>query len=228
MPDSHALDRTSNPTVAKLLAVDAELAVQEAELFSHLESVREKQRSLQTVINLFLDADTPAPAPPKEPAQTRPVETEKEPEPMSEDLAALPLETSRESATAEAEARVASDIQPNEDPKKGISSTRRNKTTRATPPQATKKTSEWQEYVREEFGKASLAAAVSSVLQRQADAAWEVSAIMGAIFVDKLPQEAGDIAHRRVRNILSEGVRKNEWYRGQLGQYSLSKAAVVS
>ena len=217
MADSHTFDQTFNPTVAKLLEVNSELAMQEAELLSQLEFVQEKRRSLKTVINLFSGTDTPGAALPKEP---------QEPEPGSEDLAAPPPVTSSEPAPAGLEAKVAPNIQPKGDSKKALSSTRTNKTTRATFPQATKRTSEWQEYVREEFGKASLAAAVASVLQRQADSVWEVPAIMDAIFVDELPQEAENIARRRVTNILSEGIRKNEWYRSRQGQYSLSRAAI--
>ncbi len=34
-----------------------------------------------------------------------------------------------------------------------------------------------------------------------------------------------DKARRQVTNILSDGARKNKWYRGQLGYYSMSKAS---
>ena len=67
--------------------------------------------------------------------------------------------------------------------------------------------------------------AVYAVLQHQADAVLEIPAIMNAIFADKLPQEVGNKARRQVTNILSNGALKNKWYRGQPGQYSISKVA---
>ena len=50
-------DTISDPTVAKLLEVDSDLADQEALLLAQLESIGEKRRSLKTVIDLFGDAD---------------------------------------------------------------------------------------------------------------------------------------------------------------------------
>ena len=41
---------TSNPTVAKLLEVDALLATTEVELSAQLQSIQEKRHSLKTVI----------------------------------------------------------------------------------------------------------------------------------------------------------------------------------
>ena len=230
MPDKNS-DQPFNATLAKLIEVDSELAVQEAGLLSQLESAQEKRRSLRTVISLFTEADTPAIAPTDETAQESLPESAKEPEPISEDLSAPALETSIEPATAE-EADAVPDVESNEASeakRKTRPSIKRNKNTKVThPPKGNKKTSGWQDYVREEFGDASLSEAVSSVLHRQADAVWEIPTIIDIIFVEELPQEVGNRARRRVTNILSEGVRKKEWYRGQLGYYSMSRAAVES
>ena len=49
---------SSNPTVAKLLEADADLAATEVELNAQLQSIYEKRHSLKTVINMFAPVDT--------------------------------------------------------------------------------------------------------------------------------------------------------------------------
>ena len=217
---------TSNSTIAKLLEVDSELVVQEGELLSQLESVQEKRRSLKTVLCLFAGAGTPAIVPTAESAQATSTEKGKEPKSSGENLAVLPMETSKESATAEVETELVPDAQLNAIKKKAPASTRSNKTTKVTPATKTaKRTSGWQEYVREEFSNTSLPEAVALVLKHQADAVLEIPTIVNAIFVDEIPKEIGRQARRQVSNILSNGAMNNKWYRGQLGSYSISKAA---
>ncbi len=224
MADSQGFKQTSNSPLTKLLEVDSELAVTEAELLSQLESVQEKRRSLKTVISMFTKADTPATAPVKEPAQTPPAETGKELEPGGENLAALPVETSRATATAESGTEAAADTESIGAKKTALSPITRNKTTKFRQiTKAAKRSSVWQQYVREEFSNASLSEAVYLVLQREADKVFEIPAIVNAIFVDDLPTQVGSKARRQVTNILSEGARKNKWYRGQIGYYSMSK-----
>jgi len=53
VPNSQDFDQSANSTLTKLLEVDAQLAAQEAELLSQLESVQEKRQSLKTVVSLF-------------------------------------------------------------------------------------------------------------------------------------------------------------------------------
>jgi len=77
-------------------------------------------------------------------------------------------------------------------------------------------------YVREEFSN-TLPSAVYAVLKREAERVFEIPG--HELFVDDLPTEAGNKARRQVTNILSNGARMNKWYRGQLGSYSMSKAA---
>ncbi len=226
VPDSQYFDWTSNSTVAKLLEVDCELAVTEAELLSQLESVQSKRRSLKTVLSLFPESGTPATLLLEEPAQIS-VETEQSLEPVDEELAASPLEASREPATADVETKAAPDIDSNRARKGSNSSTRSNKTTKLKPATKTaKRTSGWQEYVREEFSHTSLPEVVALVLKRQADAVLEIPTVVNAIFVEEMPQEARRQARRQVTNILGNGVLKGKWYRGQLGSYSMSRAAV--
>ena len=79
--------------------------------------------------------------------------------------------------------------------------------------------------MREEFSLSSLPEAVYSVLQRSFDQVFEIPALMNTIFVDSLPTEIASKVRRQITNILSEGARKNKWYRDQLGRYSMSRAA---
>ena len=198
MQNPQDFDQSANSTLTKLLEVDSQLAVQEAGLLSQLKSVQEKRQSLQTVVSLFTPLDTPATAPISSPTQTPPVKTGREPEPVGFDLA-----------------------------KKTVPSTvRRNQTTKFTrPTKATKTASGWQQYVRQEFSHISLPSAVSLVLQREAEQVFDIPAVVETIFEDELPAEAESKARRQVTNILSDGARKKKWYRGQLGSYSMSKAA---
>ena len=226
MPDFQDSDQTSNSTLTKLLEVDSELAIQEGELLSELKSVQEKRRSLKIVLSLFSEADTQKTVPIEEPVQTDVAEIGNEVEPVDSDLASPALETSPEIATAQAETEAASDTESNGAKTTVSYPNRRNKTTKFTRPlKVTKKASGWQQYVRDEFRNASLSDAVSLVLQRQFDQVFAIPAIVNSIFVDELPQEVGNKARRQVTNILSEGARKNKWYRGQLGYYSMSRAA---
>ena len=55
--------QASDPTVAKLLEVDADLAATEVELTFQLQSIQEKRYSLKNVINLFPPVDNAIPTP---------------------------------------------------------------------------------------------------------------------------------------------------------------------
>ena len=226
MADSHDFDQTSDSTLTKLLEVDSELAVQERELLSQLESIQEKRKSLKTVVSLFTEVDTPATAQIEELAQIPPAETNEELETDGDDSVEPPLETSRATTTAELQIEAASNIQPNGTKSTSSSPMRGNKSTKATRPTKTAiRSLGWQDYLRETFSNASLPEAVASVLQRQANEVLEIPTIVNTIFVDELPKEVGYKARRQVTNILSDGARKNKWYRGQIGYYSMSKAA---
>jgi hypothetical protein len=208
--------------LTKLLEIDLELTVQEAELMVQLEGVQEKRRSLKSVINMFTPADTPAIAPPKEPIEAPPAETSRESKPVTEELAAPPLESS--TVTYTADSKIAAALDTEFKGAKTTPSTRRNKTTKTTTKVA-KKAPGWQKYMRGEFGKVSLPEAVSTVLKRQPDQVFEIPAIVNAIFTNELPMQPRSNVRRQITNILSEGVKDNKWYRGKSGYYSISKAA---
>ena len=63
-------------------------------------------------------------------------------------------------------------------------------------------------------------------MQQQPKQVLDIAAIVNAIFVDEIPREVRSKARERVSNVLSVGVKKEKWYRGEAGSYSMSKAAV--
>ena len=112
--------------------------------------------------------------------------------------------------------------------KKNPSSTTSKSNKKSAPTkEASKEVDTWQQYVKEDFSNASLAEAVAEVMQQQQKQVLEITAILDAIFAQEMPQELRSKARERVSNVLSVGVKKGKWYRGQAGRYSMSKAAVV-
>jgi hypothetical protein len=222
--DSQRFNQTSDPTLAKLLEVDSQLAAQEAKLSAKLQDIQEKSTSLKTVISLFTPADAPATVTVEEPTEALSTETLREPEPIAKELA-TPQETAKGNGTVQPQMPAMPDTQLQE-AKKTPSSVRTKQNSKSAPLRKTaRKTEGWQQYLREEFDQTALSEAVTKVLQRQLDTVLEIPAIVDVIFVDEIPQAARTKARRQITNILSEGVRKNKWYRGQPGGYSMSKAA---
>jgi len=223
--DSQRFDQASDPMLAKLLEVDSQLAAQEAELSAKLQDIQDKRRSLKTVISMFTLTDTPIATLAEKPVQTPAVEPDSEPEPMTEDLATLQLETPRTTASAESNNQVVPENQ-SQKAKNFPSSASKKQTKKPTQAMKTaRKTENWQDYLREEFNQATLPEAVSKVLQRQPEQVLEIPVLVDAIFMDETPQAARTKARRQITNILSEGARKSKWYRAQPGSYSMSKAA---
>ena len=263
-------DTISDPTVAKLLEVDSDLAHQEALLLAQLESIGEKRRSLKIVIDLFGDADTTTAeesalavaasngisvqiqsansvvdstesvSPLDEtvadaelenspvftaPDQTSIVESEPDSMPLkapsakkTKQPAAKKTATKTDPTTTE-QTLSAEDTQSSK--AKSVSSA--SKTKQPTAAKKTAKTSgRWQDYLREEFSNSALSEAVGQVLQRQPEEVLETAAIIDAIFVDNLTKGVRNTARERIANVLSDGVRKNKWYRAEAGSYSMS------
>ena len=175
---------------------------------------------------MFATADEVSAAPIESPAPPPPAKTDGQLEPVSKTSSAPSLEIFKTSTTTEVEIEGLPNPQPNGGKKKASSPAEGNKNTQVKrPTKVAHKGSGWQDYMRDEFRQSSLPEAVYSVLQREVDKVFEISALVNAIFVDELPLELESKVRRQATNILSEGARKNKWYRGQLGQYSMSKAA---
>ncbi len=207
---------TSNSIVAKLLEVDADLAMTEAQLAAQLQSIQEKRHSLKNVISLFPPVD----------AASTPVVT---PKPVVEKQAEPPVP---EVATPELEDTTidTSETAPSaqkQQGKKNPSSTTSNSHKKSSPTkEASKEADTWQQYVKEDFINASLAEAVAEVMQQHLEQVLEITTILDALFVEEIPKELRSKARERVSNVLSVGAKKGKWYRGLAGKYSMSSAAV--
>ena len=80
--------------------------------------------------------------------------------------------------------------------------------------------------MKDEFSNASLSEAVSEVMQQHSKQILEITAIIDAIFTDEIPKQIRSTVRERVSNVLSVGAKNGKWYRGQLGKYSMTQAAV--
>jgi hypothetical protein len=218
---------TSNPTVAKLLEIDADLARQEVELSAQLQSIQEKRHSLRTVIDLFAPTHTATATPAQIPAAPEQAEViAQQVEPIAEDVATSELDSPKTDTTADVKNPAVPDTQKQQ-AQKNSSFTSKKQSAKSVP---TKKTSSeletWQQYLRDEFSNATLSQAVSEVMQQHSGQVLEIAAIVDAIFVDEIPQGVRTKARERVSNVLSVGVKKEKWYRGEAGSYSMSKGAI--
>ena len=214
-----SISPTSNSIVAKLLEVDADLAVTEVELAAQLQSIQEKRHSLKNVISLF-------PTGIEDTAASTPVVT---PTPVAKKQAELPVP---EVVTPELEdtpidATEAVPQSQKQQGKKNISSSTSKSNKKSAPTkEASKEADTWQQYLKEDFINASLAEAVAEVMQQHLEQVLEITTILDALFVEEIPKELRTKARERVSNVLSVGAKKGKWYRGLAGKYSMSSAAV--
>lgn len=214
MQNSSLSSPTSNPIVAKLLEVDADLAATEVELTLQLQSIQEKRHSLKNVIGLFSPVDTAPPTP------VAPVVEEQAQPPV-------PEVTTPELEDTTVDTTEAASSPQKQQGKKNLSSTTSKSNKKSAPTkEASKQADTWQQYVKEDFIDASLAEAVAKVMQQQEQQVLEITAILDAIFVEEIPKELRTKARERVSNVLSVGAKKGKWYRGLAGKYSMSSAAV--
>ncbi len=201
----------SDPTVAKLLEVDAGLAATEVELTLQLQSIGEKRHSLKNVISLFPPVDNAIPTP---------VAT---PTPVVEDVADITEAATPELDEVTTETTEAAPQPPKRQGKRNLSTKSDKPSKKAAP---AKEVAIWQQYLRDEFITDNLSVAVFDVMQQQPEQVLEITAILDAIFVAETPKDVRSTARERVSNVLSVGAKKGKWYRGKLGKYSMSKAAV--
>ena len=230
MQNSSLSSPTSNPTVAKLLEVDADLAATEVKLTLQLQSIQEKRRSLKNVIDMFAPGDdanaesvvTPANSPVTQ-AETENAEVEAEPTAL--EVTSKELDGAKTDTSADAQVSVKGAKRQTKTNSSPDSSKPAKKSAPAKKPSQQADT--WQQYVKDEFSNAPLAEVVAQVMQQQKGQVLEITTIIDAIFTNEIPKELRSTARERVSNVLSVGTKSGKWYRGQLGKYSMSKAAVV-
>ena len=217
MQNSSISSPTSNSIVAKLLEIDADLAAQEVELAAQLQSIQEKRHSLKNVISLFPPGDTAVPTPV---VILTPV-VEEQAEPPVPEVAIPELEDTTVDTT-----EAAPSTQKRQGKKNPSSTTSKSNKKSAPTKEASKEADTWQQYIKEDFSNASLAEAVSEVMQQHLEQVLEITTILDALFVQEIPKEIRSKARERVSNVLSVGAKKGKWYRGLAGKYSTSRAAV--
>ena len=208
----------SNPTVAKLLEADAQLAAQEVELNAQIQSIQEKRHSLKTVINMFAPVGT---------ANNTLVTTlvaEEQRQPTVPDVT-LP-ESNGAVTDNTAETPTASTPSKRQAKKNSSSATSKQSKKSAPIKESSQQADTWQQCVKDEFYGATLSEAVAEVMQQHSGELLETATIIDAIFANDIPKEVRRTVRSRVSNVLSVGAKSGKWYRGQLGKYSMSKAAI--
>ncbi len=223
---------SSNPAIAKLLEAEADLAAQEIELSAQLLSIQEKRHSLKTVIDMFAPGDTAATVPVATSVQPPEAVTVQQAEsnpptqsPVIQDVTNPELNGANID-TAEAETPTASTPQKQKAKKNSSSASSKQSQKSAPNKKSSKAPDTWQQYVKGEFNGATLAEAVAQVMQQHSKKVLEIATIIDAIFTNDIPKEVKSTARERVSNVLSVGARNGKWYRGKLGKYSVSQAAV--
>lgn len=212
----------SNPTVAKLLEVDADLAAQEVDLSAQLASVQSKRYSLKTVIDMFAPADTTDTVPVATPALRPVAEKQLQPTPSG----VVPELNGANADTSEASASEAPTPQKQKAKKNPSPASSKQNNQFASTKKPSKAPDTWQQYIKDEFSNASLAEAVAEVMQQHEEKVLEIATIVDTLFTSEIPKEIRSTARERVSNVLSVGAKSGKWYRGKLGKYSMSQAAV--
>ena len=202
--------------VAQLLEIDTDLAATEAELTLQLQSIQEKRHSLKNVISLFPPVDNAPPTPVTPPT------------PVVKDVADITEATTPELDEVTTDTTEAVSQPPKRQGKRNLSPSNSKPSKKAAPAKEITKevVAIWQQYLQDQFVTDTLAVAVFEVMQQQPERVLEITAILDAIFVPEIPKDVRSTAQERVSNVLSVGAKKGKWYRGKLGKYSMSSAAL--
>jgi hypothetical protein len=211
----------------QLIQAEAQLAAEEAALAHQLAEIQEKIKGIQTVIAMFDSSVGRNGKVASSVVMAAPVVEEEEP--------VVEVEEVFEAVEAVEE--------PEIKPARATKSTRGRRAKASTPivrkatparkvratPKTTKrvgKSSNWQSYVRPEFGKSPLPDVVENILKAKPKAIFKIADVMAEIFPEDIPQTHFLKARNRISNILSAGARSGEWYRGRGGTYSCSEKAL--
>jgi len=223
---SHAqADGTSTDEMTtQLVEVESQLAEQEAQLEAQLNVIREKRKSLSSVIEIFgqTDGDTSewleSFTQKSSLAAAGPSTTQPSVEPMNGSSSAS-VAAPKAQQVEEEEQTSGRRTQSRRGGRKGTK-TRKSK-------RGAKSSGKWQAFVKDEFQDISLPKAVRRVLEQSPDDVVEVSTIISTIFVDDIPAQARTNARDRLSNVLSVGLKNENWYRGGTGKYSISPEAAA-
>lgn len=188
----------------QLLAVEAELALQESQLIEQLATVQEKLSGIRAVLPMFSGAEDSAHGSiaPKavktadEPVATAPaVEAAKAPKTKKSKAIAVKQTTQKKPAVKKSAAKTDG------------------------------RTASWQKYTRPGVKNESIPDAVRLILATQPENEFKIVDVMAALFKEEMPRAQYLKARNRISNVLSGGVRAGDWYKGQQerGTYRMTK-----
>ena len=186
----------SDPVLSKLLAAKSDLAEQEAKLTALLDSIQAKRASLKTVLEIFDEKKTTVAGRNGAIAPSQPAEA--------------------------AVVSTAAPTKPGEQRKttgQKVKNTRTKKTASGSP----SKRQGWRRYLRDEYRQIPMPAVVSGILQSQPQKVFAIAEMVDLIVAESSPELARKWVRKRVTNILAEGARNNQWYRGDSGCYRFAK-----
>ncbi len=183
------MDNTmSDPVLSKLLAAKSDLAEQEAKLTALLDSIKAKRASLKAVLEIF-DGKKTAVA-----GQNGAIAA-------AQRAAAAVVSTPATPTKAAAQ-------------KKAAGQSVKKTQTRKTASKSYSKRQGWRRYLRDEYRQLPMPAVVLSILQSQPKKVFAIAEMVDLIVDEPSPELARKWARKRVTNILAEGARNNQWYRG--------------
>lgn len=186
-----------DPVFTQLLAADADLEAQEAQLIAQLKTIQTQRTSLQSVLEIFEPDKTPT-------ADTNAVISP--------------------AKIAEVEVEPPAEAEPNESKRRKVIEPKAKTTQdRKTTSSSKSKPRGWKGYLRNEYRQTPLPAVVSGILKSQPQMMLEISEVVDAIVVTDIPSTARQAARNRISNILAEGARKHQWFRPKEGCYRFSK-----
>lgn len=183
----------------QLQDIESNLAEQEASISAQLEEVREKLSGLRSVLPMFGEGGVLTATADVTTTDAVAVITDA---PSAKVAKKGAVETSEEPEIVEQKVKA----------KKGKAS-KKKKDGRAA---------SWQKYTRPGVKEKTIPEAVRFVLATQPDKSFKIAEVMDALFAD-MPKSQYLKARNRISNVLSGGVRDNEWYKGDRGTYRLSK-----
>ena len=188
----------SDPVISKLLAAKSELAEKEAKLTAVLDSIKAKRASLKAVLEIF------------DVKQTTVAERNGAIAPSQMAKAAVAL-------TPDAPTKAAAQRKTTG---QKVKNTQSQKTASGSP----SKRQGWRRYLRDEYRQMPMPAVVSEILQSQPQKVFAIAEMVDLIVDEPSPELARKWARKRVTNILAEGARNNQWYRGEeSGCYRFAK-----
>lgn len=183
----------------QLKTIESNLSSREAQLTTELAAVREKLSGLQAVMSMFESkSDTDASIPSSERASS------------SEETSA-PVETT----TAVSPKRLKGEKTAQKKATAGKKTTTKKKDGR---------TASWQKYMRPGVKNESIPEAVKLVLATQPEKDFKIAEVMDALFVEDMPKSQYLKARNRISNVLSDGVRAGDWFKGARSSYRMTAA----